>query len=154
MMPMVSASIDHRDNPVFLTRSGWKAQLDQRRVGRDDDAPVINADTFNEIMDVIGPRGRDEFIDYLVRDLRNLAAGLDRAIETRDAQEAQEKAHSLIGLAGTVGATRLHALATTLQREAANGSGPSVGWLGAQTVFEVERLIRFCLGANEAERLA
>lgn len=155
MISIFSALVNGPEEPVKLTGLGQIKQCDQGCASRDDDdAPMIDAATFNEMMNVIGSRGRDEFLAYLASDLRSVAVGLDAAIETRDAREAQKKAHILIGLAGTVGATRLHAMATALHRDAAKGTGQSFRLRCAQTLGELDRLIQFCLGTTAAERLA
>jgi HPt (histidine-containing phosphotransfer) domain-containing protein len=119
-----------------------------------DEAELIEAQKFNEIMDMIGPRGRDEFLNCLVRDLSDLAESLDRAITAHDADEAQRKTHILIGLAGTVGAGPLRDMALALHRNAAAEVARGLTSRGAQTLAELDRLIRFFKGAAEPERLA
>jgi HPt (histidine-containing phosphotransfer) domain-containing protein len=118
------------------------------------DQPAIAPERFDELLSVIGPAGRAEFLECLTTDLNEAAGSLDRAIAQEDDSAARHWGHALIGLAGTLGALRLHDLARDLNDGLANGRLRGARRRLPELRAEIDRLIRFCRHAAGPEQVA
>lgn len=116
--------------------------------------PVIANDRFQDLMTIIGPSGRDEFLSCLATDLANASGGLDHAARYRDDRAARRWGHALIGLAGTVGATRLHDLARAFNVRLADDPLTDALHLLPEVRAEVDRLIQFFQRATDPETVS
>lgn len=116
--------------------------------------PAIESDRFKDLMTIIGPSGRDEFLSCLTTDLANASGGLDHAARYRDDRAARRWGHALIGLAGTVGANRLHDLARAFNLKLADDPLPDALHLLPELRAEVDRLIQFFQRATDPETVS
>lgn len=114
----------------------------QHATGRES-APAIACDRFAELLEIVGPSGREEFLSCLVTDLVMAASGLRQAAKRRDDSAARWWGHALIGIAGTVGAVRLHDLARAFNRDLKERCFDDASSGLPKLRAEVDRLIEF-----------
>lgn len=79
---------------------------------------IIDLTPLEHLLRLAGPTGAPELVAALIDDLKTTHAHLDAAWNGPDFAALRAKSHVLIGLAGTVGDTELHALAQRLNRGA------------------------------------
>jgi HPt (histidine-containing phosphotransfer) domain-containing protein len=86
-----------------------------------------------------------ELLDMLIDEAGPLVLALQDLVSERDCTAIRQQAHALKGIAGNVGASRLQAVAQTLERAAADGAaGPVLeqslaGLSGALSELRAER---------------
>lgn len=125
-----------------------------RAVAPPPDAPRIAQDRFDDLIEVVGPTGRAEFLACLIKDMRETADTLDQAMARRDSEAAHRCCHALIGLAGTVGALGLHDLASDLDQVLRDGRQNKARHLLPEILAEVDRLIGFYRRIAAPEEIA
>ncbi len=101
-----------------MTRStNFEKFLDDLKV-----VPVLNPDTFSGLQKQAQshPGLLQEIFDSFFEDARELSGNLETADAARDEKSYLEALHTLKGLAGTIGASRLHELTGFLYSQARN----------------------------------
>ena len=79
---------------------------------------IIDFTPLERLLSLAGPSGAPELVAALMDDLKATQASLDLAWNGPDFAALRANSHVLMGLAGTVGDTDLHALAQRLNRGA------------------------------------
>lgn len=102
-------------------------------------APDLDENVLLRLFDLAGPAQSIEILDRLILDLRGVQQVLARAANA-ELSLLQRQNHSLIGIAGTVGATALHQMALDCGRQLRDGGASARDSLVA-LVEPVERLI-------------
>lgn len=95
---------------------------------------------FDRLLDVAGPDAANELLDRLSADLRSCERNLVAALAEDNRKALRAETHILIALAAAVGATRLQALAQSLNSTAHRND---VSTPGNEALAHLDRLIHF-----------
>lgn len=74
--------------------------------------------TLRDILALAGPALAPRLLDQIVADLATTSSQLDHALHSQNCPQIRAQSHVLISLAGTIGATGLHAAACQLNEAA------------------------------------
>lgn len=99
--------------------------------------------TFDRLIEIAGPDGRQELLDRFASDLRRTERDLVAALKADDRATIRGATHVLIALAGAVGARRLQHQAQELNHAAHRGEGAIPGEVGNRLLADLDRLIHF-----------
>ncbi|PPB81846.1 histidine kinase/DNA gyrase B/HSP90-like ATPase [Albidovulum inexpectatum] len=99
--------------------------------------------TFDRLIEIAGPDGRQELLDRLASDLRNTERDLVAALKADDRATIRSATHVLIALAGAVGARCLQHQAQDLNQAAHRGDGTIAEQTGKRLLADLDRLIHF-----------
>lgn len=104
-------------------------------------SPHLVEERLRALMQLAGPAHRDELLQHLDDDLSRVSSGLQTAVEQRDFAGIRAQAHVLVSLAGTVDATVLQQVATTLNTAARHQDVGSIDHLAAQAHSGIAALL-------------
>ncbi|NBZ88357.1 Hpt domain-containing protein [Stagnihabitans tardus] len=102
--------------------------------------PELDEKVLIRLFDLAGPEQTIEILDRLIMDLREVQQVLNRA-RSVDIATLRRQNHTLIGIAGTVGAAPLHRLALEAGRLLREGPEPGAEAVVAGLRPMVDRLI-------------
>jgi hypothetical protein len=101
----------------------------------------FDRDRFQRLLDLIGSAETPVFLAQLALDLSGCGDAIARAAVTRDWESLRGASHVLISLAGSVGATSLHALAERLNLAASGHDTAALADVTADLAADLAALV-------------
>jgi two-component system, OmpR family, aerobic respiration control sensor histidine kinase ArcB len=106
---------------------------------------VVNRQTFDALVDIIGKDSAGELLAKLQADTDTVAEGLGLGRKNLDLSEIRSQTHILISVAGAVGAQRLQFLAQRLNAAANRDAAPEIDALCGECLSGLAELQGFIL---------
>jgi HPt (histidine-containing phosphotransfer) domain-containing protein len=136
-----------RAAPDQATRDELAAALGEvrdlsRMLGTPQGGWSVDARAFDRLMDLAGALSGDLLVQ-LRKDLQDARQRLGRAIPRCDWGDLRAATHTLVALAGSVGAERLHRLSGALNAVAHRQDGGALADLGSDVLAGLDHLIAF-----------
>ncbi len=111
------------------------------------DVGMVDSEIFNDLKNVMGPDAVQSLLDNVCADLRRIQTDLIDAEVDNDLSKVRMASHTLVAVAGSVGATNLQACAQTLNSAAKNEDFSKRQSLSMQCIDGINSVLEYISSA-------